>query len=945
MTDETTHPASSPSDPINADQHNTDQPNPTDSTESPPDADPGPEADNGAGDAPAKPAPKKRSRKKTSRKSARSASANPDANPDETPEADAQSNADSDADREGDTEARAPAKAPRKSPRASTRSGAKPATKAAGAERGPLVQMVVNYTPGDECRIAIVEDGKLEEYHAERADEVSRVNNIYLGRVTNVEPAIQAAFVDFGIGENGFLHISDLHPRYFQGTDEVEKVGKKTPRRDRPPIQEALRKGQQILVQVIKEGVGTKGPTLTSYLSIPGRYLVMMPQMDKVGVSRKVEDDESRRKMRDILDQLDLPEGFGFILRTAGMDRTKTELKRDLAYLQRLWKDIESRRTGAGGKPRLLYAESDLLVRILRDQLTSEIDQVVIDHPLALERAARFMKIVSPRAGAKIMRHAGEGPIFHAFGLEQQIMQMHSREVPLPSGGRLVIDETEALVAIDINSGRSRAARDAETNALETNLEAVDEICRQLRLRDLGGLVIHDLIDMRMLKNRKAVEQRFKDRLKRDRAKTTILPISAFGIMEMTRQRMRGSHERQHFIECPACRGRGMLQKPQSVAADALRELAALMSHERVAKAEMVVHPRIAGALLSVKRRTITRIERSTGKRVDVRVNEAIPPDRTSFYAYDETGADLAIDRLPRSRAEARVEPWAPEGEDEAWAADPAAEAEELLARDAEQADEELLAQERAEAEAMPMLGEEEPEDNEQPDGETGSKKKRKRRRRKRRKGEGESEDGAPGADTDPPAKGGSTRSDDPGRAADDDDEDEPASATPPSSKTLVDLDDDEDSANHDANRDDTTDSDDDGKPRKKRRRRRKRRKGDGPSNDIAQADSEAGARPANESSAQPDAHSKNAASNASNNQTGAPAGSRSNSKPGARASDHSRGRSPAQPHAPKQADAADATSSVEPKPELQPKPKRSLYGASRRKLSPSEANKPQRDR
>ena len=255
-------------------------------------------------------------------------------------------------------------------------------------------QMVINYVPGEDCRVAVVSEGKLSELHAERMDNVSHVGNIYVGRVVNVEAAIQAAFVDFGLEHNGFLHVSDLHPQYFPdaNNETTERVGKKTPRRDRPPIQECLKRGQEIAVQVLKEGVGTKGPTVTSYLSIPGRFLVMMPQMDRVGVSRKVEDEETRRKMREILDQLDLPDGFGFILRTAGMDRGKLELKRDLAYLQRLWKDMEKRWKG-GNKPRLLYSESDLLVRALRDILSSDIEEVVVDNDAAMSRAAKFLKI------------------------------------------------------------------------------------------------------------------------------------------------------------------------------------------------------------------------------------------------------------------------------------------------------------------------------------------------------------------------------------------------------------------------------------------------------------------------------------------------------------------------------------------------------------------------
>lgn len=606
--------------------------------------------------------------------------------------------------------------------------------------------MLINYVPGEECRVAIVENGQLEEYHAEPTNAVSRVGNIYLGRVTNVEAGIQAAFVDFGVEEAGFLHISDLHPQYFPGEDEetTERVGKKTPRRSRPPIQQALRRGQEIIVQVLKEGIGTKGPTLTSYLSIPGRFIVMMPQMDKVGVSRKVEDEEQRAEMRKILDTLELPEGFGFILRTAGFNRTKVELKRDLAYLQRLWKDMEHRRA-VGKGPKLLYSESDLLVRSLRDLLGQDIDEVVIDNETALKRAARFMKIVAPRSQAKLRHYKGHTPIYHAFGITEQIRQIHSRDVPLPSGGRLVIDETEALVAIDVNSGKMRSARDAESNAYQVNLEAVDVICRQLRLRDLGGLVINDLIDMRSAQHRKDIENRFKERLKRDRARTTILPISAFGILEMTRQRMRGSHESVHFAGCPSCRGRGVVQKPDSVAADALQDLAALLDHDKVAKVEMVVNPRVAGALLSTRRAALTRIEHLSGKAVEVRISEAIGSDRVTFYAYDAGGADVDLEKLPRKARQPALVDWMIESsgkvgdEEGGWAVDLRAEAEVLAEQTAEAfAEAQAALEERQHDLGLPVSVDALDDDEDAPAqaGEAGSKKK-KRRRRKRRRSDG----------------------------------------------------------------------------------------------------------------------------------------------------------------------------------------------------------------
>lgn len=670
----------------------------------------------------------------------------------------------------------------------------------------PEGKVLINYAPGEECRVAITENGQLEEYHAEPTNAVSRVGNIYVGRVTNVEASIQAAFIEFGVEDAGFLHISDLHPQYFPGEDDdtTERVGKKTPRRDRPPIQQALKRGQEIVVQVIKEGIGTKGPTLTSYLSIPGRFLVMMPQMDKVGVSRKVEDEDARAEMRKVLDTLDLPEGFGFILRTAGMNRTKQELKRDLAYLQRLWKDME-RRLATGKQPRLLYSESDLLVRSLRDLLSQDINEVVIDNETALRRAARFMKIVAPRSQAKLRHYKGKSPIYHAFGITEQIRQIHARDVPLPSGGRLVIDETEALVAIDVNSGKMRSARDAETNAYQVNMEAVDVICRQIRLRDLGGLVICDLIDMRHAKNRKDIENRFKERLRRDRARSTILPISAFGILEMTRQRMRGSHESVHFSTCPSCRGRGLIQKSDSVAADALQDLAAILDHDRVEKVEMVVNQRVAAALLSTRRAALTRIEHLSGKVVEVRISDAVPGDRVTFYAYDGSGADIGLEKLPSRSRKLELEDWIIEskpGDEAGWAVDMRAEAEEIAEQTAEAFAEAQATLEEKQHETGLLGIEDYDGEDEHEDGE-GQPRKKKRRRRRRGKRSGEHADEA--------------RTDDAQRDGDDRPAAKPA-ATSTSNGTQTAASAALDGADHDEH------LDEDGQPKKKKRRRRRRK-------------------------------------------------------------------------------------------------------------------------
>jgi ribonuclease E len=658
----------------------------------------------------------------------------------------AESSAESSAE-ESDTDSDEPKKSSRRSSKRTSKrtpkqsESSKPAAKSKKDEKRPYTEMVVNYVPGEDCRIAILEDGQLEDVFSEHTTRVSRVNNIYVGRVANVEPSIQAAFIDFGTELNGFLHISDIHPQYFaKGDDKTERVGKKTPHRERPPIQDCLKKGQEIIVQVLKEGVGTKGPSLTSYLSIPGRFLVMMPGMDKVGVSRKEEDDDKRKAAKTILNTLDLPDGFGFILRTAGFDRNKTELKRDLAYLNRLWTDMEKRRK-SGKKPRLLYSESDLLVRTVRDLLSSDIDRVVIDSEAALKRVGRFVKIAAPRSHAKLAHYVGSLPIFHSFDIERQIEEIHAREVVLPSGGRLVIDQTEALVAIDVNSGKSRGAKDAETNAYKTNVEAVDAICRQLRLRDLGGLVVNDMIDMRHASHRKDIENRFKERLKRDRAKTTVAPISPFGLLEMTRQRMRGSMESQHFADCPTCRGRGLVQRPGSVADSALRDLASLIDHKKVHRAELVVHPRVASELLSTRRSSLIRVELSAGKAVDVRVSDSLPMDRFALYAYETNGNDIETESLiKKTPPKPKVIEWVDKDADDAgWAVDIAGESDEStvlklaedFAKKAEQAEKAQLPID----DSKPLDLDARPERDSD-----GEPVKKKRRRRRRGKGRSESE-------------------------------------------------------------------------------------------------------------------------------------------------------------------------------------------------------------
>src|SRR6185295_11798712 len=433
-------------------------------------------------------------------------------------------------------------------------------------------EMLINVAQPEECRIANVEDAVLEELYIERTSQDNYVGNIYKGKVVNLEPSIQAAFVDFGVGRNGFLHISDVEPQYYRqggydpgrpidsgaqargdvdlGDDDEGEVpseeqrprGRNRPQRPgarprvKPPIQDILRRGDEVLVQVIKEGMGTKGPTLSTYISIPGRYLVLMPALGRVGVSRKIEDDEVRRKLRDVMLELNPPKGLGFIVRTAGIDRTKRELSRDLAYLLRLWKVIV-RRIKKYPAPIDIYEESDMIIRTIRDIFTGDVDSIYIDEPVAYERAKEFLQIVMPRYVHRLQLYEGKEPLFHKYHLDEEISRIHQREISLKQGGGIVIDQTEALVAIDVNSGNFRADDSAEETAYQMNLLAAREIARQLRLRDLGGVVVNDFIDMRKEKHRRNVERALKDAVKRDRARTKILRTSPFGLIEMTRQR------------------------------------------------------------------------------------------------------------------------------------------------------------------------------------------------------------------------------------------------------------------------------------------------------------------------------------------------------------------------------------------------------------------------
>ena len=533
-------------------------------------------------------------------------------------------------------------------------------------------EMLINVSQPEECRIAIMEDGVLEELYVERTSQDNLVGNIYKGRIVNIEPSIQAAFVDFGVGRNGFLHISDVEPQYYRqggldpdkAFDLVDSAGKaadavpangddalraqrvqRKPRlgdrpRVKPPIQDILRRGDEVLVQVIKEGFGTKGPTLSTYISIPGRYLVLMPPLGRVGISKKIDDERDRRVLRDIMLDLKPPKGVGFVVRTAGTERTKSEMARDMAYLLRLWKSIVKRMRKYSA-PIDIYQESDMIIRTIRDMFTEDVGRILIDEPAAYERAKEFLELVMPKYAPRLQLYEGKEPLFHRYGLEEEIGRIHQRKVPLKGGGSIVIDQTEALVAIDVNSGSFRTEKSAEENAYQMNLIAAKEIARQLRLRDLGGVIVNDFIDMRKEKYRRGVEKALHDAMKRDRARTKILRTSPFGLIEMTRQRIRPSLRKSIFRDCPTCTGTGTVKTAESMAIEVMRTLHLSESREDVTRLTVTVHDEVATWINNRKRREITQFEDRTHIQLHVVGKDGVSPEHLVFDAWDTSGRSI----------------------------------------------------------------------------------------------------------------------------------------------------------------------------------------------------------------------------------------------------------------------------------------------------------------
>ncbi|MDI5985096.1 ribonuclease E, partial [Halomonas sp. M4R5S39] len=467
-----------------------------------------------------------------------------------------------------------------------------------------MKRMLINATQPEELRVALVDGQRLYDLDIESGAREQKKANIYRGKITRIEPSLEAAFVDFGADRHGFLPLKEISREYFV----KEPAG-------RPSIKEVLKEGQEVIVQVDKEERGNKGAALTTFISLAGRFLVLMPNNPKAGgISRRIEGDE-RSQLKDAMGQLTVPDKMGLIVRTAGIGRSPEELQWDLDYLVQVWESITAE-AGKRPAPFLIYRESNVIIRAMRDYLRQDIGEVLIDSEKVHQDALGFIRQVMPSYQQKIKLYADEVPLFSRFQIESQIETAYEREVKLPSGGSIVIDHTEALVSIDINSARATRGSDIEETALQTNLEAADEIARQLRLRDIGGLVVIDFIDMSPARNQREVENRMRDALKLDRARVQIGRISRFGLMEMSRQRLRPSLGETSGVVCPRCDGQGTIRDVRSLALSIMRLIEEEAMKERSAHIRAILPVPVATYLLNEKRNVLADIERRQGVRV-----------------------------------------------------------------------------------------------------------------------------------------------------------------------------------------------------------------------------------------------------------------------------------------------------------------------------------------
>ena len=498
-------------------------------------------------------------------------------------------------------------------------------------EKGSYRELIINSEPLEK-RVALLVDGRLEKYEIERESDDRMVGGIYKGRIKNLDPGLKAAFVDIGYAKNAFLHYWDMLPAATDSSVEVVRINKK---RDSVPKGEVTVKdipglyppGSDIVIQVTKGPIGTKGPRTTTNLSIPGRYLILTPYSDGCGISRKIEDPLERKRLKQLINELTIPEGMGVIVRTAGEGKKPRFFVRDLHLLLKKWEEI-SRKMQSERSPTCLYMEPDLVERTVRDFLTEDVDRVLIDNKADYDRTQDLVGLISKRSRSKIAHYTDSIPIFERFNIERQIELTGQRKVPLPSGGEIVIDETEALIAIDVNTGSHKNRSGDEKNTLyAVNLEAAQEAARQIRLRNLGGLIILDFIDMKERRHRNAVYEKMVELMASDKAKNHILPISQLGIMQMTRQRQQESLSSNLYNDCPYCRGRGIVKSDTTMSVELQRRLSSVVRrlHARkdgkVYSLRVLVHPSVLERLRSEDADLLVRMEKSFGVQLAFRAD------------------------------------------------------------------------------------------------------------------------------------------------------------------------------------------------------------------------------------------------------------------------------------------------------------------------------------
>lgn len=537
--------------------------------------------------------------------------------------------------------------------------------------------MLIDASHREETRVAVVDDQQLIDFDFEVSERQQVAGNIYLAKITRVEPSLQAAFVEYGAQRHGFLAFNEIHPDYYQipladrealkaeqaaqareegetevaPNDGIEDVGGEDIVTPRPKqqrskhykIQEVIKRRQIILVQVVKEERGTKGAALTTYLSLPGRYCVLMPNTDSGGgISRKITNAADRKRLKTIASELNVPDGMGLIIRTAGAQRTKAEIKRDFEYLMRVWNKVREDTLNSIA-PCLVYEEASLVKKSIRDLFSRDVENVWVQGETAYREAKDFMKMLTPSYARNVKQYKEPTPLFAAHGLEQQLSSLTKSEVQLPSGGYLVINSTEALVAVDVNSGRATKEHSIEETALKTNLEAATEVARQLKLRDLGGLVVIDFIDMDDNRHNRNVEKRLKDALKSDRARIQMGKISNFGLLEMSRQRLRPSMTEVAFTTCPICAGQGLIRNTESAALEIMRLLEAYLAMAKPHRVVIKTHPDLANFLANEKRSEFFGLENRYDVVLRLDIESHSLEENYIITLYSEEGLEIPL--------------------------------------------------------------------------------------------------------------------------------------------------------------------------------------------------------------------------------------------------------------------------------------------------------------